>query len=285
MSEFTILSPAKVNLNLRVKGKRPGGLHNIESVVQPVGVFDEVRVRVLRSPEITVRCEPGCGPEEKNTAFVAARLFFLKAGTGGGAEIHLKKSIPAGAGLGGASGNAAAVLFLLNRAAGVFSARELQLIGSEVGSDVPLFFGRGACRVSNAGETVEPLGEFPRLHYVICFPGFECSTAEVYKRWDETVPAAEPGAEMWDVGFPVEAGNDLERAALSLHGRLGAFRSLLEERGGARFRMTGSGSAFFSVFETAAAARAVFERVRGASRGGKCFLTASVSGLREPAAL
>ena len=280
MSEFTILSPAKVNLNLRVKGKRPDGLHSIESVVQPVGIFDEVSVRTLKSPGVAVHCGPECGPGEQNTAFVAANLFFLKSGAGGGAEIILKKSIPAGAGLGGASGNAAAVLSALNRAFGVFSDDELRFMGSEVGSDVPLFFGRGACRISDTGGTVETLGQFPPLHYVVCFPGFECSTAEVYGRWDETRPAPEAKAEMWDINFPLEAGNDLERAAVSLRSGLGEFRSLLEERGGARFRMTGSGSAFFSVFDTASAARAVYERVRGASRAGKFFLTASVEGLR-----
>lgn len=290
MSEFTILSPAKVNLNLRVKGKRPDGLHDIESVVQTVGIFDEVTVTVRRTPgvsrtpEVSLTCPPGCGPEEKNTAFLAANLFFQKSGAGGGADIVLKKTIPPGAGLGGASGNAAAVLTALNRATGVFTAGELRLIGGEVGSDVPLFFGGGTCRVSGAGETVEPLGGFPRLHYVVCFPGFECSTAEVYKRWDETGFRTETGGRTdggkWDTCFPLEAGNDLERAAFSLCGRLGGFHRLLEKKGGARFRMTGSGSAFFSVFASAASARAVFEKVRGAAH--RCFLAASVPGFAVP---
>ena len=269
MSRFTILSPAKVNLNLRIEGIRPDGFHEIRSVVQPIDIFDTVSVRVVEGEGVSVRCKPACVPPEENTAAVAARLFFKESAIKKGARIEIKKTIPSGAGLGGGSGNAAAVLTGLNRTLRVFGNEDLMRLGSAVGSDVPLFFADGACEVRGAGEKVEPLGGLPLFHYVVCFPGYGLSTADVYGKWDEFRSGAPD--EVWGTETPLEAGNDLERSALFLNPELARFRNLIEEKGGTRFRMTGSGSAFFSLFDSPGSARAVFEAVSGGERF-QCFL-------------
>ncbi len=294
--EFTILSPAKINLNLRVLGAREDGFHEIESTVQPVDIFDEVRMRISKRGGVSLRADsPGIPFAEKNTAFIAARLFMQKAGIAAGADIFLKKNIPAGAGLGGGSGNAAAVLAGLNRVFGVFGDKELREIGGEVGADVPLFINCRACGVSGTGGKVKILNDFPLFSYVVCFPGFECRTADVYKKWDRLNPSASReggnpprgesqsrgcGEQLWRASPPVEMANDLEPAAFCLYPRLADFRVRLGSDCDVPFLMTGSGSAFFSVFEKESEAREVFERI-GSAGDFQCFLARGVEGWRE----
>lgn len=284
MRELTVLSPAKVNLSLRVLGARGDGLHDIESTVQPVSIFDEVRVRVSERRGVRLRADsPQTPADESNTAFAAAKLFMEEAGIGGGADIFLKKNIPAGAGLGGGSGNAAAVLAGLNRIFRAFTAEDLRRIGGRVGADVPLFIGCRACRVSGAGGEVEHLDGFPLFHYVVCFPGRGLATADVYREWDGLGSGGKTRGEPAEFrlpGAPVETVNDLEPAAFSLCPALRDFRDRLASVCGAAFLMTGSGSAFFSVFEDPGEARAAFDRAGGAGDFER-FLARGVDGWRE----
>ncbi len=284
MSEFTVLSPAKVNLNLRVLDLRDNGFHNIESTVQPVSIFDEVRIRVLPKGGVSLIIDGPCPvPAGENTAFIAAQLFVKEAGLECGVEIFLKKNIPSGAGLGGGSGNAAAVLAGLNRIFDVLRYETLCEIGNKVGSDVPLFLRCGACRISGTGATVEPLKNFPSFVYLICFPGFESRTEEVYRRWDELglhIPPRGSAEKFWHVNPPVEMINDLQPAAFSLYPELARFYSLIEAGYGVPFLMTGSGSAFVSVFQDEKEAAPVFERIKRAG-GFECFLACGIEGWRE----
>ncbi|WP_462137115.1 4-(cytidine 5'-diphospho)-2-C-methyl-D-erythritol kinase [Candidatus Mycalebacterium sp.] len=279
MKEFTLLSPAKINLNLHVTGVRTDGFHDIKSTVQPVGIFDKVGVRVSAEPGkiVVAGCE---GAPEKNTAFVAANLFLQKAEIKCGVEISLKKNIPSGAGLGGGSGNAAAVLVGLNRVFGAFDSETLREIAGMVGSDVPLFIDCKACEISGRGEKVKPIEGFPLLNYVVCFPGFESLTADVYRKWDELNPSGkqrENSKKMWGVSCPVEMVNALEAAAFSLYPELARFCALISADYGIPVLMTGSGSSFFSVFEDEETAREVFERIKKEA-DFDCFLTRGIEG-------
>ncbi|QMU55630.1 MAG: 4-(cytidine 5'-diphospho)-2-C-methyl-D-erythritol kinase [Candidatus Mycalebacterium zealandia] len=279
MKEFTLLSPAKINLNLYVTGARADGFHNIKSTVQPIGIFDEVGIRVSEEPGgiVLTGCE---GAPEKNTAFAAANLFLQKAEIKRGVEISLKKNIPQGAGLGGGSGNAAAVLVGLNRVFCAFNGKTLREIAGMVGSDVPLFIDCEACVISGRGEKVEPIKGFPLLSYVVCFPGFESLTADVYRKWDELNPSGQPCEDpkkMWGVSHPVEMTNGLEEAAFSLYPELARFCALISADYDIPFLMTGSGSAFFSVFEDWETAREVFERMRK-DADFDCFLARGIEG-------
>ncbi len=281
MQELTILSPAKINLNLRVTGVRDDGFHNTDSLVQPVGIFDEVHISISNHGSVVLNSDfCGAFPLAKNTAYIAAKLFLQESRIERGVEIFLKKTVPAGAGLGGGSGNAAAVLVGLNRVFEVFEYEDLCRIGYMVGSDVPLFIRCETCRISGAGERIEHLEDFPLFHYVVCFPGFECRTADVYRKWDDLKLHGElpsRGEKMWRVNPAVEMENDLESAAFALYPELGRFRSLIEEAGNVPFLMTGSGSAFFSVFEDGFQAAEVFERVKKAG-GFRCFPARGVEG-------
>lgn len=282
MKEFTILSPAKINLNLRVTGSTGDGLHQMESVVQPVGIFDEVCLRISKKGGISLKTEAPAGiPESgENTAFIAADIFMKEAGIARGVEIFIRKNIPAGAGLGGGSGNAAAVLAGLNRFFRVFSEEELRRIGRKIGADVPLFIGCRACRVRGTGERVEPINGFPLFFYVVCFPGFESATADVYRKWDSLEPALRREKKFWNVGGSIEMTNDLEPAAFSLYPALARLRAAISLRCGVPFLMTGSGSAFFSVFEKGGRARRVFDMIGGTGEF-ECFLVRGIEGWRE----
>lgn len=285
MKEFTVLSPAKINLNLRVIGPREDGLHDMESVVQPVGIFDEVCLRISKKGGISLKTEsPASIPESGgNTAFIAADMFMKEAGIACGVEIFIRKNIPAGAGLGGGSGNAAAVLAGLNRFFRIFSEEELRKIGRKIGADVPLFIGCRACRVWGTGEKVEPINDFPLFFYVVCFPGFESGTADVYGKWDSLnihKPTLRREKKFWNIGGGIEMMNDLEPAAFSLYPGLARLRAAISLRCGVPFLMTGSGSAFFSVFEKGVRARHVFEMIRGSAEF-ECFLVRGIEGWRE----
>ncbi len=281
MSDFTVLSPAKLNLNLRVLGSRKDGLHDIESVVQTVNIFDEVHIRLKKQGGVSLRANALNTPPEKNTAFAAAELFLKEAGITDGVEISLEKNIPAGSGLGGGSGNAAAVLAGLNRVFRVFSEESLRRIGGKVGADVPLFINCRACRISGAGEKAEPLNGFPLLSYVVFVPPVVSRTADVYRRWDDLPPfKSRNGRKFWNITPRTEMINDLEPAAFSLHPKLVLFHDMIDSAFNIPFLMTGSGSAFFSVFEDENEAQAVFDRA-GKAGNFKCFFARAIEGWRE----
>src|SRR5512142_2546262 len=141
MKEVTLRSPAKINLCLSVLGKRPDGYHEVEMLMQMVGLFDEVTVK-LSGTGIAVNCDADDVPSgDGNIAWKAAREFLKAAGSSAGFTIEIKKNIPVAAGLGGGSGNAAAVIAAANSLIGAAFGRErLAEIGARVGMDVPFFF-------------------------------------------------------------------------------------------------------------------------------------------------
>lgn len=180
MNKITIRSPAKINLCLSVLGKRSDGYHDVEMLMQMVGLYDEVTVS-LGGNGVSVTCDQSAVPTgEKNIAWKAATEMLRAAGSAAGLVIEIKKNIPVAAGLGGGSGNAAAVLAAVNRLlqAGLDRNR-LADIGARIGMDVPFFFHGPTALARGRGENVTPLPPLPRFWVLLVNPGFETSTAWV----------------------------------------------------------------------------------------------------------
>jgi len=260
------LAPAKLNLSLRVLGRRQDGYHQLDSVVAKVTLYDELTFRPREDGEIRLACRGlDCGAARDNLVVRAAEV--LRAGRRTpGADIDLVKRIPAGAGLGGGSSDAAATLKALARLWALrIDAAELSALAGEVGSDVPLFVGGPAARIRGRGLRVEPIAMYPfcALVYV---PDFACPTGDVYAAYDRLSPEAGPNrprarrggaTSRWEhlvAGGAVSSPpsqwsdglvNDLQPAARFLRGQLDRATQCLAAATGGAVHMTGSGSGLF----------------------------------------
>lgn len=262
------MAPAKVNLRLEVLGLREDGYHELRSWIYPVGLWDEILLE--RTPEgLQLRCDHPEVPGD-DLCLKAARLFFEQTGAKGGVRVTLVKGIPVGAGLGGGSSDAAAVLKGLCALWEVHLPEDrLMALGLEVGSDVPFFLRGRPALVAGRGELI--LRELPslRLPLVILFPGRGLPTAEVYRRFDLSL--TKPRGENMIIGdFPPRdwkafVRNDLEPVAKEMMPEIGEMEEALLRAGAEAAGMTGSGSAVFGIFRTEEEARDAL-RALGASR-------------------
>jgi 4-diphosphocytidyl-2-C-methyl-D-erythritol kinase len=260
MNRTSRRSPAKINLTLRVGPTRPDGFHEIESLVARVGLCDTVSATPRDDGQLSLACDdPRVPGDETNLALRAARRLHEATGVRDrGADIALEKRIPPGAGLGGGSSNAATVLMLLNDLweTGLPPA-ELAAIGAEIGSDVPLFFHSPLCIVRGRGELVEDVRRTLPGWVVLIMPKIHSVTRDVYAAWDqlksrprrpspvEVLREAHSAAALMPHVF-----NDLEAAAFHVTPELAAVSEQLSLLADGPVRMTGSGSAFFRLFNS-----------------------------------
>jgi 4-diphosphocytidyl-2-C-methyl-D-erythritol kinase len=216
-----LVAPAKLTVELRVVGTRPDGMHLIDAEMVALDLHDVVVVDPAGRPGEVSSSGPFAGDGPSDSSNISAQALVL---AGRRASIHLVKHVPAGAGLGGGSADAAAVL----RWAGV---HDLEA-AARLGADVPFCLVGGRARVGGIGEIVEPLPYVERT-VTLLTPTVRCSTPAVYRRWDE-------------LGGPSdEGGNDLTAAALSIAPELARARDALEAATGRRARLAGSGSTWF----------------------------------------
>jgi 4-diphosphocytidyl-2-C-methyl-D-erythritol kinase len=216
-----LVAPAKLTLSLRVTGVRPDGYHLINAEMVSLDLHDTLRIGPGDGLEVVDADTGAVHPVGAGDDNLVRRALAL---VGRSAHVRLEKRIPAGAGLGGGSSDAAAVL----RWAG-FDDLEA---AARIGADVAFCLVGGRARVRGIGELVEPLAPVART-LTLWTPPFGCSTPAVYRAWD-------------DMGGPVgEHGNDLEAAALAVEPRLGEWRDRLHDVSGQRPRLAGSGSTWF----------------------------------------
>lgn len=245
---ITYKSPAKINLFLRVLGKRKDGYHEISSLFQAINLFDTLKFTHAKQDVFTCN-DPKLPTDESNLVLKALRLFRVKSGRAFPLEIHLEKHIFSEAGLGGGSSNAATTLFALNQMIGnPYSESTLAEWGSELGSDVPFFFSTGAALCEGRGEKVVPVHDLPQMTFSLSKPAFGLSTPDVYRALDLNKLSQEDPRkilESFSAGKP-HFINDLESAAFKLKPELAEYKkSLLKDCNGDAL-MSGSGSCFFS---------------------------------------
>jgi 4-diphosphocytidyl-2-C-methyl-D-erythritol kinase len=260
MNSITLRSPAKINLCLSVLAKRPDGYHEVEMLMQMVDLYDEITV-TRSGVGITVECEDGIVPSgESNTAWKAAAELLKAVRKKEGLSIFIKKNIPVAAGLAGGSGNAAAVLVAANRLLGTDCGRDcLAEIGTKVGMDVPFFFFGPTAIARGRGERLTALPPVPSFSVLLVNPGFEISTAWVYKnlklRLTKKVDCTKI-ARLTVQNIAEGLHNDLESVTVAAHPVIGRIKEALLAQGSLGVRMSGSGPTVFGIFKTKTACQA-----------------------------
>jgi 4-diphosphocytidyl-2-C-methyl-D-erythritol kinase len=268
-SGVTVRAFAKVNLDLRVVGTLPDGYHAVRTVLQSVHLHDTLTVTPRRGP-LVLDCDvPGIPTDSRNLVWKAVALLHQavrgRAGAPSGLRLTLKKRIPAEAGLGGGSSDAAAALLAVTRVWRLdLDLPSLLRLGARLGADVPFFLAGGTAVGLGRGDDVSPLAEPPPSPIVLVKPAFGISTAEAYRWFDEDGPersTRQPRRRAYD-GWPawaVDLRNDLQPPVVRRHPRVRHAVAALMRLGARHAAMSGSGSAVFGVFddaETAAAAQA-----------------------------
>ena len=257
---------AKLNLTLDVLGKREDGYHDLQSVMQTISIRDDIEIDVGTGKPWKLLCSDETIPaDETNLAWKAAKVYCDALHKDpDGLEIRITKRIPSGAGMGGGSADAAAVLRALNRyydnPLSLFALAEL---GAQVGSDVPFCTLCGTAMVEGRGERLRKLPDMPDGVFVVCKPEFSVSTPELYKKIDSVDIAKRPNNRAMESAL---VAGDLGKVAENLcnvfdpvvteeHLELNYIKSIFNSYGAVGYQMTGSGSAVFAImaeFEHAA---------------------------------
>ncbi len=279
--KLSMHSPAKINLYLDVLGKRTDGYHNIKSVMQTVGLCDEVSVETLTptpgTQSIEISCTEAALPcDARNLAHRAAVAFFDGCGIYDfTCKIHIKKNIPMAAGLAGGSTDAAAVLNLLNALSGhPLDTDALCSLGATIGADVPFCIRRGTLYTEQIGDVMVPCYPMPSAYVVIALGGDSVSTPTAYRMLDDRfgsgldrdfsdVKAMTDALHRRDLsGICAAMYNVFEEVILPVHEQARKAKELLLQYGALGALMSGSGPAVFGIFDDEAAAQSASHRLR-----------------------
>ena len=262
---------AKINWTLDITGRRADGYHLMDMLMQPVTLSDTVTLRPANTVTLTTGGTPQIPADEHNLAYRAAMALKETAGYPGGAAIHVEKRIPAGAGMGGGSADAAAVLAGLNRLWGLgMSQSELERVGLILGADVPFCLRGGLTRTTGIGEEMQALPCARDYELVVIQPCEGLSTGAVFRAYHEqarvTRPDTDAARRALEAGdAPLLArslGNVLQPVSEAMRPAIREAVDALENGGATVALMTGSGSAVFGVFEDATLAEAATEALR-----------------------
>lgn len=283
--EAVVPSFAKLNLDLRVLHKRADGFHELRTIFQTISLCDRLKIEFKKSRQISIELDSTVELED-NVILKAARAVLEYLDVSAHIRFSLQKNIPVGAGLGGGSSNAAAVLIALPALAGKrLDVKALQRLASWLGSDVPFFLYGGTALGLGRGTELYPLPDLD-AYGVVAPGGIHISTAEAYAALNRPTPAVDDGSITdsltSDDGFPIlgefqavawalasqplqEAGltNDFEAAVLAKHPTLVKMTRQLRRHGANPVRMSGSGSAFFGLTGTLGKAKQIARDVSG----------------------
>jgi 4-diphosphocytidyl-2-C-methyl-D-erythritol kinase len=260
--------PAKVNLYLRVVGRRPDGYHELVTVMQPLALADALTV-TLAGEGISLRCDrPDLPLGEENLVWQAARQFQEETGLISGVRLRLSKRIPVAAGLGGGSSDAAGTLLALNKLAGrPLPPDRLHRLASRLGADVPFFLAREPAVGRGTGTQLSPVTLLP-YWYLLVNPGVALSTRWVYENLNLADLPGPPATEAWDPEQPETwVRNDLGTVALQRFPELAELLTDLSEAGARCQGISGSGPTLFGLFLTREAAHQAGLRLRRTFRG------------------
>lgn len=292
----SVLAPAKLNFGLRVLGRRADGYHQLESLFAPLALADRVSLelvdiaKVSAAPDPEIDFEMVGSPElpsgspfpeaSENLAVRAARVYLAAAGLSGRLVLRLEKSIPIGAGLGGGSSDAGAVLRLLDSLhPRALTTRALMALALRLGADVPFFLTPEPSLVRGIGEQIAPLPGLPETWLLLVNPGVSLATAEVFEAFDRAGAAltldrtrstmraldglgggpraTETLSKAFDSGL---LENDLEAVATSLCPAVGVLKQRLQDLGARWTGMSGSGATVYGVFADEASAHSALEQ-------------------------
>jgi 4-diphosphocytidyl-2-C-methyl-D-erythritol kinase len=270
MHEVRIPAFAKINLRLDILGKRSDGFHELRTIFQTISLHDEIRLRTSRRSGISLTTKGNrllsAEPVQKNLVYRAVKSLRRELKIRQGVEIELKKTTPAGRGLGGGSSDAAAALLGYLRLTGKkLATSRLVEIAASLGADVPLFLFGGRALGVGKGDEIYPLPDIVKQYMLVVSPKeIHVPTPDAYrwlkaKRLGLTKPRENPKlwkfcAQCWSAQGS-GLSNDFERPVFRRHPRLGRIKRELLQRGAAEASLAGSGSAVFGVFPSPAMAR------------------------------
>ncbi len=259
MNSISVYSPAKLNLHLRVLGRRPDGYHELFTLFHRISLKDCITIKKVAKPAFSLKTNHSqLHRPNENLIYKAYQALRHIKRWQGGIEVKLDKKIPIAAGLGGGSTNAASFLMAMNRLFRLkLSRKTLVKLGSKLGADVPFFlyevnqaFGTGK------GEKIKPSAYHGKLWFVVVVPPFKLSTALVYRRLkaprltrisrDATITSAFSGCikkGLWQILL----WNDLFEASCALRPELRKVETLFDRAGATNYLMSGSGSSMFSI--------------------------------------
>ncbi len=250
-------APAKLNLFLRITGRRSDGYHELQTCFQLLDWGDEIELAVTEDGVITREFGLADVREEDDLAVRAARLLQARSGTGLGARIRIHKNIPVGAGLGGGSSDAATVLLALNELWACGLARsELAELGLSLGADVPVFVHGRSAWAEGVGEQLFPL-DLGERYYVLIFPEVHIATSALF-----AAPELQRDSEPLDrrVSDPEAGGNAFEPVVTARYPELAGMMEELKSLG--RPRLTGTGSCIFIPVEDKFTADSITRRIK-----------------------
>ena len=288
---MTVKSFAKINLGLEIVGKRPDGYHDIRTLFQTISLADELVFEPAPAGVLHLAGDdPSVAWDETNLVHRAASLLREKTGTDQGARILVKKSVPAGRGLGGGSSNAAAALLGLNRMWGLgLDAPGLAGLARHLGADVPFFLHGGLCLGEDIGDRLTRLPDLAPLPCLLVFPPFPISTASIYAGIAPPLTPSPTLNQAFQVGDEKRGGvqgltsagkvskimrflesgdfglleNDLEHVIFQAHPELESWKIFFRERGAILSQVSGSGSAVYGLFADAESATEAQMRLPG----------------------
>ena len=253
-------APAKINLFLKILGRRPDGYHEIESLMQKIELFDVLHIS-RKDKTIALNCPGSTLPEGKgNLVYKAAQVFFASTGIDPGIEIVLEKNIPVAAGLGGGSSDAAAVLVGLNEFFGAGLDRDrLMDMARPLGADISFFVQDYSTAIATGiGECIQEVDAIKGFWILLVNPGFEVSTKWVYENFPLTSTSnpyilargrnLQDGFHTAAPGLFEELGNDLEAVTISRYPEIGDIKKELKQAGAGASLMSGSGPTVFGLF-------------------------------------
>lgn len=253
---------AKINLSLRVLGKRPDGYHEISTTLQTISLHDDLLFERNDSGKISLSCDdPEIPLGADNLVVRAACLLKNRYSVGPGVDVRLHKRIPTKAGLGGGSSNAAVTLLALNKLWRTnASAADFAGMAAELGADVPFFLHGGSAKGTGTGTALRPLPDDELMHLIVVYPRVSVSTAEAYKALNSPaltsnilipILAGSPNAEQFsesDSRSVVELENDFESVIFDREPEIKRAKLALITAGAQSALLAGSGSSVFGIF-------------------------------------
>ena len=270
-TSLTLPAFAKINLALRVLGKRADGFHDLDTIFQTISLHDTIRIAATDDSEIVLSCDDRrLAIDETNLVIRAAEGLRARFATTKGARIRLEKRIPAQAGLGGGSTDAAVTLLGLVHLWKLTPTKlDLFAIGSRLGADVPFFLFGGAARGTGIGDQVAPLRDGPEKSLLIIKPNANTKTSDAYKALDErslttrnpkTILSSSQPTAILDNGF-ASLENDFEEVVFDLEPEIARAKAALMRAGAQAAVLAGSGSAVFGIFDSEDAQRRAIQAI------------------------
>jgi 4-diphosphocytidyl-2-C-methyl-D-erythritol kinase len=278
---------AKINWLLRILGKRSDAYHEIVTVLQTISLCDDLAFALSEDGQITLSCDdPGIPTGDTNLIVRAAALMQQRLSSTQGCEIRLTKRIPAKAGLGGASSNAATTLMALNALWNMkLGSDDLTRLASELGADVPFFLWGGRCLGTGTGTTISALPDGPKEHLIVVTPNASVATANAYASLNAGSLTTSESASILSSSlaelnsadsrqWPLH--NDFEGVIFEIEPEIKRGKDALLEAGARGALLAGSGSSVFGVFDDEAARDRAVDNLRGEA-GWKVFSCETLS--------